>query len=237
MATSLAIIQSNYIPWKGYFDIIDRVDTFMILDDVQFTKNSWRNRNRLKTAKGPTWLTIPVATGGKFGQTIAEVEIADPSWAGKHWGQWRQNYAKTPFFAEYAPAIEALYTEAATLTHLSAVNYLFLHKLCSMLGITTTFITSADHPVEGVKTDRVVALCQSAGASAYLSGPAAQDYIEVEKFAAAGVELQYMDYVGYPDYEQPFPPFEPAVSVIDLLFCVGPAAMQHIRQRVAKAPA
>jgi hypothetical protein len=90
----VAIIQSNYIPWKGYFDIINGVDEFILLDDVQFTKNSWRNRNRLKTPKGPLWLTIPVVTAGRFGQTIAEVEIADGSWAEKHWRSWQTYYAE-----------------------------------------------------------------------------------------------------------------------------------------------
>jgi len=233
MPKSLAIIQSNYIPWKGYFDIIDRVDTFMILDDVQFSKNTWRNRNRLKTPKGPVWLTIPVVTGGKFGQTIAEVEIADRSWAEKHWQQWRQHYAKAPFFDEYGKKLEALYQEAASFGRLSEVNIFFLRALCSWLGIKTEFINSVDHPVEGTKTDRVVNLCRSAGADFYLSGPAAQDYIEVEKFEAAGIALQYIDYSGYPAYPQPYPPFEAAVSVIDLVLSTGPDAMRYIRERSA----
>ena len=233
MSRSLAIIQSNYIPWRGYFDIIDRVDTFMILDDVQFSKNTWRNRNRLKTPKGPAWLTIPVATGGKFGQTIAEVEVADRSWAAKHWQLWSQNYAATPYFKSYSGKLKDLYGRAAELRRLSEINVLFLRTLCEWLGISTTFISSADFAVTGVKTDRVVALCQASGADRYLSGPAAQDYIEVEKFISAGIELEYIDYSGYREYDQPFPPFEPAVSAIDLILCTGPEAIRYIREREA----
>ena len=217
----VAIIQSNYIPWKGYFDIINMVDEFILLDDVQFTKNSWRNRNRLKTPKGPFWLTIPVVTAGRFGQTIAEVEIADGGWADKHWRSWQTYYAQTPHFDDVAGTIEALYREAATLNRLSLVNALFIKGLNGLLDITTPVTWSHDYPVQGTKTDRVIALCKAAGATSYLSGPAAQDYIEIEKFTEAGIELLYMDYGGYPAYEQPYPPFDHAVSAIDLLFCAG----------------
>jgi hypothetical protein len=217
----IAIIQSNYIPWKGYFDIINMVDEFIILDDAQFTKNSWRNRNRLKTPKGPLWLTIPVVTAGRFGQAIDEVGIADHSWAEKHWRSWQTYYAQAPHFKDFAAAIEAMYGAAAKLDNLSAVNELFLRGLNKLLGITTPLTRSRDYVAEGTKTDRVISLCKAAGATCYLSGPAAQDYIENEKFTAEAIELIYMDYGGYPEYDQLFPPFDHAVSVIDLLFSAG----------------
>ncbi|HWT97953.1 MAG TPA: WbqC family protein [Terriglobales bacterium] len=220
----IAIIQSNYIPWKGYFDIINMVDEFIVYDDAQFTKNSWRNRNRIKTPKGPVWLTIPVATGGRFGQAIDEVEIADRSWAEKHWRSWQTHYAMAPFFTSFAPKVEALYAAAAKEERLSLVNMTFLKGLGGLLGVDTSLTWSRDYTVNGSKTDRVIALCQAAGATAYVSGPAAQDYIEAEKFTAAGIDLIYMDYSGYPEYPQVHPPFDHAVSVIDLLFSVGEKA-------------
>src|SRR5262249_6869640 len=136
----IAIIQSNYIPWKGYFDIINMVDAFIVYDDAQFTKNSWRNRNRIKTPKGPTWLTIPVVTGGRFGQAIDEVEIAAGDWAEKHWRSWQTYYAAAPFFATFAPHIETLYQAAAREERLSRVNMLFLKGLCDLIGIRTPLI-------------------------------------------------------------------------------------------------
>jgi hypothetical protein len=229
----IAIIQSNYIPWKGYFDIINMVDEFIVYDDAQFTKNSWRNRNRIKTPKGPVWLTIPVVTGGRFGQAIDEVEIADPSWAEKHWRSWQTHYAAAPFFATFAPRVEALYAAAAKEGRLSQVNMLFLKGMCELLGIRTPLTWSRDYQVEGAKTDRVIALCKAAGATAYLSGPAAQDYIETEKFVAAGIELSYMDYGAYSEYPQVHPPFDHAVSAIDLLFCAGAEARRFMKSFAA----
>jgi hypothetical protein len=231
----IAIIQSNYIPWKGYFDIINMVDEFIVYDDAQFTKNSWRNRNRIKTSNGPIWLTIPVVTGGRFGQAIDEVEIATDDWAEKHWRSWQTYYAAAPFFTTFAPQIEMLYQAAAKEERLSRVNMLFLKGLCDLLGIRTQLTWSRDYQVEGSKTDRVIALCKAAGATAYLSGPAAQDYIETEKFVSAGIELCYMDYANYPTYQQPHPPFDHAVSMIDLLFAAGPDTHSFMKSFAAPA--
>lgn len=233
MPKTVAIIQSNYIPWKGYFDMIGLADEFLLLDNVQFTKNSWRNRNRLKTSQGPAWLTIPVRTGGRFGQTIEETETASTDWARLHWMKWQACYRDTPHFRTYAPRLEAVYEAAAKLTLLSDVNALFISELCAILGIATTLTPARTYPAEGIKTDRVIALCKAARATRYLSGPAAQDYIEIEKFAAAGIELAYMDYSGYPEYPQPHGAFDHAVSVIDLLFSVGPDARRYMKFALA----
>src|SRR6185369_3395214 len=144
MGKTIAIIQSNYIPWKGYFDIINMVDEFIVYDDAQFSKNSWRNRNRLKTPKGPSWLTIPVVTGGRFGQAIDEVEIADQDWPEKHWRSWQTHYASAAHFGDFASPIQALYEEAAKQKYLSQVNMVFLQGLGKLLGIKTQLTWSRD---------------------------------------------------------------------------------------------
>lgn len=230
MTHRVAIVQSNYIPWKGYFDMIDRVDRFILYDDMQYTKRDWRNRNRIKTPDGPQWLSIPVSVKGKYFQAIKETEISDRTWALKHWKAIAQNYAKAPHFAAYAERIEALYGRAGELTHLSAVNHLFITAICELLGIQTTIEWSMAYTVVEGKTERLVSLCQQAGASRYLSGPAARDYLDEAQFAAAGIAVEWMDYSGYPVYEQVHPPFEHGVTVLDVLFHTGPAAMRYIRR-------
>lgn len=223
----VAIIQSSYIPWKGYFDILARVDEFILFDDVQFTRRDWRSRNRIKTAAGLRWLTIPVGSKGRFIQAIEETEVAAP-WADKHWSAVRHAYARAPHFAAFGPAIEALYAAAGRERLLSGINRLFIEGLAGLLGITTPLTWSRDYAAEGSKTDRLVALCQAARATAYLSGPSARAYIEPAKFAAAGIRLEWMDYSGYPSYPQLHGAFEHGVSIIDLLFSTGPDARRYM---------
>jgi hypothetical protein len=223
-AKTVSIIQSNYIPWKGYFDIVGLSDEFIVLDTVQFTKNDWRNRNRIKTAAGPAWLTIPVRTGGRFGQTIAETEIADPAWAERHWARLQASYGGQPGFALHGGRVAAAYAAAAKEDRLSEVNRRFIELACELLGIGARITSAADYPDDGEKTARVVGLCVAAGATRYLSGPAARAYLDEARFAAAGVEVRFMDYEGYPEYPQLHPPFEHKVSALDLLFNTGPDA-------------
>jgi hypothetical protein len=223
----IAIIQSCYIPWRGFFDFIGQVDEYIIFDDVQFAKRHWHNRNKIKTPQGTAWLTIPVVSKGKFDQNIDETMIAE-TWAPDHWRSIQHAYAKAPHFKAYAPKIESLFLRAAAMTRLSAVNHLFLSELSALLGITTPMRWSTEFAAEGRKTDRLISICKAAGATHYLSGPSARDYIEPEKFAAAGIILEWMDYAGYPDYSQLHGAFEPAVTVLDLLFNVGDKAKHYI---------
>ncbi len=229
MARTIAIIQSSYIPWKGYFDIIRAVDAFVFLDDAQFTRRDWRSRNRIKTATGTAWLSIPVDSKGKFEQPIDATSIAAP-WARKHWTALTLNYARAPFFAELAPAVAALYEAAGAETMLSAVNAGLIHGICGLLGITTPISFSRAYPVEGVRTARLLSICRAAGAQRYLSGPSAAAYIDRAEFDRAGIELCFADYSGYPAYPQLFGPFEHGVSVLDLLFNTGPEAIAHMKR-------
>ncbi len=224
----IAIVQSNYIPWKGYFDLIRAVDEFVFLDDAQYTKRDWRNRNKILTANGPIWLSIPVVSKGRYEQAIDETEIAEP-WVDKHWSSIRHNYAKAAYFKEMAPLIKKLYDAAALETKLSKVNYLMATGVCSILGIGTKIVWSRDYPVEGFKTDRLLSICKAAGATHYLSGPSAASYLETDRFAAAGITVSYADYSGYPVYEQLHQPFEHGVSILDLLFNTGAAAPNFLK--------
>jgi hypothetical protein len=232
----VAIVQSNYIPWKGYFDIINRVDEFMLFDDRQYTRRDWRNRNLIKTAQGVHWLTIPVHAKGRYEQRIDETMISDPEWAGRHWKTIASAYAAAPFFDQYREAIEALYKVSGE-ERLSDVNRRFLDAICGLLGIRTRLSWSTDYTAEGSRTERLVNLCQLAGATEYLSGPAARAYIEEDRFRDAGIELTYMDYSGYPEYPQLHGPFEHGVSIVDLLFNTGPDAHRYMKSFGAQAAA
>ncbi len=229
MKKRVAIIQSSYIPWKGYFDIINMVDDFILYDDVQFTKRDWRNRNIIKTPNGPQWLTIPVETKDKYYQLICEAKVVDGDWAKKHWKTIELNYHKARAFKFYRDRLAALYERAAEQTHLSQISRLFIDEICAMLGIKTSITWSWDYPGEGHKTDRLVAICLGAGADSYLSGPSARDYIEAEKFEQAGIQLRYMDYSGYAEYRQLHGPFDHHVTMLDLLLNEGEDARRYMK--------
>jgi hypothetical protein len=225
----VAIVQSSYIPWKGYFDLIRASDEFILLDDVQFTKRDWRSRNRIKTPHGPLWLTVPVRTKGRYLQQIRETEISDPGWGATHWATWRANYARAPFFSTYADTLAALYEPREGTEMLSQVNHRFITTLCQLLGITTPITWSTDYDAPAGRNERLIDLCQKAGATDYLSGPNARGYLDEARFAAAGIQVQFADYQGYPEYPQPWPPFEHHVSVVDLLLSVGPDAARYMK--------
>lgn len=229
----VAVLQSNYIPWKGYFDIIHDVDLFIFYDDVQFTKNDWRNRNRIKTARGAEWITIPV--GQDLKRLVCEVELKDPAWQAKHWRTLKQEYGRCVHFGRYRAWFEDIYLGRrwATLSELN--QYLVRHIACEFLGIHTEFADSRRWAAEGTKLDRLLDLLARCGAKRYVSGPAARDYIDAARFDAAGIWLEWKSYAGYPEYSQLHPPFEHGVSIIDLLFNVGPDAPDYIWGRRDKS--
>lgn len=225
----IAILQSNYIPWKGYFDIINMVDEFILYDDMQYTRRDWRNRNKIKTPSGLQWLTIPVDTKGKYYQKIRETQVKDHDWCDAHWRALSLNYARAPYFSQYAEQIHELYEQCREETYLSRINYRFLTSICRILGIDTEITWSSDYELADGKTERLVGLVKSAGGTEYLSGPAAKDYIVDECFEEAGVRLTYMDYSGYPEYPQLFGDFEHGVSILDLIFNTGEAAPDYMK--------
>jgi hypothetical protein len=224
----VAILQSNYIPWKGYFDLIASVDEFIIYDDMQYTRRDWRNRNQIKTPQGLQWLTVPVKVKGRYLQTVRETEIDDGDWAASHWRLLEQNYRRAPHFQSIAEWLEPLYCEMRH-THLSELNRLFLEAICRHLGIKTVIRNSWDYRLIEGKTERLADICLQAGGNVYISGPAAQDYIVPEIFQMAGIELEWFDYSGYAEYPQLWGDFAHGVSILDLLFNCGRDAARYMR--------
>ena len=225
---TVAIVQSSYIPWKGYFDLINSVDEFILYDDRQYTRRDWRNRNRIKTAQGTAWLSIPVKIKGRYEQRIDETEVSDPAWPERHWKTIVHAYSRAPHFDVYQDSLHALYQQCTEVL-LSRINRTFLEEICDFLGIRTPFVWSTEYQASGGRTERLVALCRSASATTYVSGPTARAYIDESLFHDAGIELRYMDYSGYPEYEQLHPPFEHTVSIVDLLVHTGEAARQFLK--------
>lgn len=224
----VAIVQSSYIPWKGYFDLIHSVDEFILYDDMQFTRRDWRNRNLIKTPRGLEWLTVPVTVKGRYLQKICDTEISDPEWGSRHWATLVHNYCKAPFFEVYRPILEPLYRQRQR--WLSAVNFAFIEAICGILGIAARLSWSMDYrPLEEGTTERLVDLCKRAGGTEYLSGPTARDYIQPALFDEAGIRLRYFDYSGYPEYPQRFGKFEHGVTALDLLFNAGPDARRFMK--------
>lgn len=225
-----AILQPSYIPWRGYFHQIHRSDVFVFYDDVQYDKHGWRNRNRIKTANGPAWLTIPVLNRGCVTENILikDVEIArDHRWAKKHWTSIRQAYGKrAPHLERYASLLETFYRAPPRL--LADFTIPLTIALARALGIEETrFVRSSELGVTGERVDRLIRILQRLGVNVYLSGPSARSYIDPERFREAAIDLEYMIY-DYPEYEQLYPPYDPAVSVLDLLFMQGAEALRYI---------
>jgi hypothetical protein len=224
----IAIVQSNYVPWRGYFDLIASVDEFILLDDAQYTRRDWRNRNRIKTPQGPRWLTIAVQVSGRYTQSISETLVAESDWADRHWDLLRQHYARTPRFEQLSDFVEGLYASSPG-PSLTQINRHFLEQIATRLGIGTPITLSADYAPQGTKTDRLLDLCVKAGASEYVSGPAARAYLEEDKFREREVAVSWFGYGPYAPYEQPYPPFDPQMSILDLLLCAGEESSSLVR--------
>jgi hypothetical protein len=225
---TVVIVQSFYLPWKGYFDRLQEADEVILYDDMQYQKRFWINRNQIKTAQGPHWLSVPVEVKGRFTQAIKDTRVADPGWAKRHWDTIRHSYGRAPYFREYADQFEELFLGCRD-DSISSINYRFLEPLCRILGIKSKLTWSMDYQLVPGKTERLVDLCRQAKAGAYLTGPTARDYMREELFQEAGIELRYMDYSGYPEYPQVFPPFRHEVSIVDLIFNTGPQARQYMK--------
>lgn len=223
----ISIIQSCYIPWKGFFDLIGQCDEYVIFDRMQFVKRHWHNRNQIKTANGLEWLTIPVVTKGRFDQAIEEVVIEKP-WAEKHWRALELAYRRAPFFESLAPLVRGWYELADKEMRLTGVNEMFTREIAGLLGLRTRIVRDTAYPAEGAKTDRLLAIAAAASADRYLSGPSARAYLDEPLLATAGITTEWMSYEGYPEYPQLHGQFEHAVSVLDVLFNTGPEAPHFV---------
>lgn len=227
MGKKVAILQSNYIPWKGYFDLINSVDEFILYDEMQYTKNDWRNRNKIKTAQGVQWLTIPVRQEN-LSQTIRETRAASNNWGAKHAKTVALAYGRSRCFREFWPLFEPLYMRGHEKS-LSRINFDFVSTVNRILGIATRLTWSDDYRLIGDRTERLANLCKQAGADEYITGPSALDYMEPEVFRRSGIAVKVADYSGYPEYAQHYPPFEHGVSVLDLIFNEGPDARKYMK--------
>ena len=228
MKNKVAILQSNYIPWKGYFDIIRSVDLFIFHDDLQYTKGDWRNRNKIKTPNGIKWLTIPCGTNEK--RLICEVEITDHSWQKQHWNLIQMSYKKSEYFSVYKSFFEDIFL-GENWKNLSDFNQTIIKKISKeILNIDTEFDDSRRYELKEKKGDRVIELLKKANAEYYLSGPAAKDYINEKVFKENNISLEWMDYSNYPEYTQLYPPFENFVSIIDLIFNEGPNTLNVMKK-------
>jgi hypothetical protein len=224
------ISQSNYIPWKGYFDNIASSDVFVVYDDMQYTKRDWRNRNYIKTEQGLKWLTIPVEVSGKYFQKINETKISDKTWNLSHWGMLESTYKKAPYFNKYGPWIKELYF-TATSEFLTEINIHFLKAFCEFLEIKTIFKDSREFKLAEGKTEKLVQICKELKATEYFTGPAAKNYMDETIFENEKIKIHYFDYSGYKEYTQIHPPFTHGVSIIDLIFHTGSEASKYLKFR------
>lgn len=225
---NILITQSNYIPWKGYFDSIAKADVFVVYDDMQYTRRDWRNRNLIKTNTGLNWLTIPVQVKGKFTQLINETVTADENWQKNHLVQLRHNYSKANCFNAVFEWVENLYNSTYGFS-LSETNIFFLKEICLFLGIRTKFMNSKEFKIEGNRNEKLVNICNTLGGKQYLTGPAAKEYIDERLFYKNNISVEYLDYGGYVAYPQLYPPFEHGVSILDLIFNCGVNAKKHMK--------
>lgn len=224
---TIAIIQSSYIPWKGYFDIINHADEFILLDDVQYTKRDWRNRNRIKTPQGLKWLSIPVKTKDKYTQKIKDTQISDPGWGLKHWETIQHFYRTAPYFKQYHNRFEDAYLNC-THQYLSRINYRFICLINEILGIDTPLFWSDSDPGIADPNHRLIDICLKRKATQYLSGPSARQYINIRAFENRNVHIKWMDYSKYREYDQLYPPFSHFVTILDLIFSKGPDAKKFM---------
>ena len=223
------ILQPSYIPWRGYFHQIQKADVFVHFDDVQYDKRGWRNRNQIKTPAGPQWLTIPVLAKGhqETGQLIQDTRIVwDSDWIGSHWKSISMAYRRAPHFDQYRDTLEPIYQTRPQM--LADFTIDLTETIASMLGIDSTrFVRASTLGQTGVKTEHLLNICKAVGATHYISGPAAQSYMDLDLMADHGISVEYMEY-NYPEYPQLHGDFNGSVSVLDLLFMMGPESGSYI---------
>ena len=228
MGKKIAILQSNYIPWKGYFDLINIVDEFILYDDMQYTRRDWRNRNKIKTPQGLQWLTIPVEIKGKFFQKINETKVSEKDWAKKHWQSILRNYSKAKYFKDYKDIFEELYLTCNE-EYLSEINYKFITNINEILEIKTKLIWSSEFELVDGQTEKLLGICKDCNADIYLSGPAAKDYFNEDLAKQENIKVEWMDYSRYKEYEQLNLPFEHGVTILDLIFNQGQNARSFMK--------
>lgn len=216
-----AIHQPHYLPWLRYFDKIARSDVFVVLDTVQYCKNGWQNRNRVKTASGTALLTVPVTR--QSDTAIDEAAVCDNGWRKKHWRTLEQAYCKAPYFHEHAPFLEHVY--ARPWTRLGNLNRYMLEYFVTALGIRTPVVYASEMRAPGAATERLINLIRACNCDRYYSGAyALEQYLDARMLADAGIALELQSWTS-PIYPQLHGPFEPDLSIVDLLMNCGPRSL------------
>lgn len=223
--SSVAIVQSNYIPWKGYFDLIASVDNFVLYDDVQYTNRDWRNRNKVKTPSGPIWLSVPV--GNNREKKIYDVTIEDAGWQQSHWKSLQLNYAKSPYFKEISTLLEPYYLDEKYVS-LSSLNSDLIKLVCTFLGISTQIHQSRDFVLDEGQNEKLAGIVRDLNATNYVSGRAAEGYLDETYFHNVGAKVTWFDYGPVKEYPQLWGDFEPNLSILDLLFNCGTSASEFM---------
>jgi hypothetical protein len=227
--TTAAIMQPTYLPWAGYFGLMDKVDTFVFLDNVQFDRRSWQQRNRIKTANGEQWLTVPVISKGRRDQLIRDVEIdTEQKFAPSHIRSIEQNYAKAPYFNEFSRSILGVLEQEHS--RLRDLTLTLIGAIADLLGIGTRCVTASDLEATGAKDELLANICEEIGADHYISPPGSKAYLEADTtFQDRGIGLSYFEFE-HPVYRQMYDGFVPYMAVIDLMFNKGPSSLTLIRQ-------
>lgn len=220
----IGILQPGYLPWLGFFEQLYRSDIFVIYDDVQYDKNGWRNRNRIKTPNGIQWLTVPVLLKGDSKSLIRDVKINNQErWRKKHCQSIKTNYSKSKFYNHYFYLFEKVYSKEWNF--LIDLDMELIYVLCDLLGLKRKIVYSSDLGVQGDKNERLIKICKKFGASIFYEGYAGKDYIDKKVFIESGIEVKFQDY-RHPEYNQLYGDFVPYLSVIDLLFNEGDSSLK-----------
>jgi len=227
--TTVSILQPGYIPWLGFFEQMDYADIFVVYDDVQYDKNGWRNRNRIKTPQGIQWLTIPVLTSSRMGQLVNEVEVDNrTNWRSKHIKAIELNYKKAPFFNDYFPFFEDVFSREWT--KLIHCDMFIIYKIREILGINKPLFYSSELLSKGKNTDRLISMCKELNADEFYEGSSGRNYIDDKIFEDNGIKITYQDYQ-HPVYPQLYGDFIPYLSVIDLIFNCGKESLKTIQNK------
>lgn len=217
---TIGILQPGYLPWLGFFEQIYKSDVFVIYDDVQYDKDSWRNRNKIKTSKGTQWLTVPVRIRFEEHPLINEVKINNAlDWKKKHLFSIKQNYAKAKYFKNYIDIFEEVYSKPWE--YLIDIDMYFIQKLVEYLGMAgKEIVMSSTLGIKGERLEKLVKICKIFGANIFYEGFSGRNYIDERYFSDEGIKIEYQDYK-HPVYNQLYGDFIPYLSVIDLLFNHG----------------
>jgi hypothetical protein len=235
----VAILQSNYLPWKGYFDLIKASDVVVVYDSVQYTKNDWRNRNRIATSNGLVWLTLPIKTSGRWQQSVRDAEVSDNRFVARHFKTLDQTYGKQPGYLEIRDSLVELVGDLDGVSSLHEINMGFIQLVCDWLAIETPFIDDREViKSEGTASERVLAICAQLGATSYLTGPAGLNYLDTSSFRRCEIEVEVIDYAHYPKYPQLLrSDFVHHVSILDVVANCGKVnARGHLRGVIDRAP-